>query len=222
MKTGQLYIAFSDDLLEWAQEEGQLFLFKIGTTSDPELRLRALNEGWPGKSDSGPCLNCTDWRWAVRWHYRARAVANADEEQLKDFLEERWRVFDRHAYPRFASARENGATEVYQIREDELYQVEELSTLLGQHRNDVLKAGVVAAIVEHIRVELQTLFPAVADPDDFEEDESMEDLWEPEEPEEDDTEEERHREFSDQLQDLLSDQDDHERSDQDGWLYKDD
>ncbi|MET0372879.1 MAG: hypothetical protein ABW128_01320 [Rhizorhabdus sp.] len=100
--------------------------------------------------------------------------------------------------------------------------MDELKALSGGGRNDVLKAGVVAAIAHHLRVELEALFPSVRTPDDFEEDEPFEDSWEPDEPEDDSTEEDRHREFSEQVSDLLSDQDDHGRLSEDGWLYDDD
>jgi hypothetical protein len=220
MKTGQLYIALSDQLLSWAQDNDQLFLFKIGTTSDPQRRLRALNEGRTDEPGSGPCLNCTDWRWAERWHYHARALANEDEARLKEFLENRWRIFDRSPYPRFASARANGATEVYQIRKTELSEIDELVALSGARRNDLLDATVMSAIAHHIRLELEAMFPAVPAPEDIEEDEPYDEPWEPDDPDDsddDDAKEDRDQESELQVSDLLSDQDAYGRSIDTGW-----
>ncbi len=224
MATGQLYIAVSDQLLEWAHEEGQLFLFKIGTTSNPLLRLQALNRGWPNEPDSGPCLNCTDWRWAERWHYRARGHANRDEDRLKKYIENRWRVFDRALYPRFASVKADGATEVYQIRRDELPDLDEIVALEESHRNIRFNAFVLEAITRHLRAELETLFPAVPERADPEEPEGFEEEFEEDDVEPDPDEvhqaaEDRERHSREHTDDLQSDQDDYEESREGGWLY---
>lgn len=224
MTTGQLYIAVSDQLLEWAHDEGQLFLFKIGTTSNPLLRLQALNRGWPNEKDSGPCLNCTDWRWAERWHYRARGHANKDEDRLKKYIENRWRVFDRTPYPRFASVKADGATEVYQIRRDELPDLDELVALEESHRNIRFNAFVLEAITRHLRAELETLFPAVPEMDDTEELEDLEEVFEEDDDEpdaelDDQAKEDREKIALEETDDLLSDQDDYEESREGGWLY---
>ncbi len=130
-------------------------------------------------------------------------------------------MFDRHAFPQFQSQKANGASEVYQILPSELGDLDALVAHSGSSRNDLLTAALLEAVARHIREQIETVFLEMAgakDEDevylpDFEDGEQEQDWFE--------LEEERQRELSDQSADLLSDQVDHFRSDEEGWPYED-
>ncbi|WP_439486508.1 hypothetical protein [Blastomonas fulva] len=221
MATRQLYIAQSHALTDWAQGAGQLFLFKIGTTSEPKVRLNALNRGWRGKNPNGPCLGFTDWRWVERWHYGTHTVANRDEDRLKTFLKmKNWRTFDRTLSPRNNPKSFNGETEVFQIRLDQLPDMEEFTTPQGTKRNDLTDAMVLAAVSRHLRAELERIFPSVAHDDDNDNEPFAEpDIDEPDPDFLEEAEEAAQLEHDLLTDDLMSSQDQYARSEEDGWPY---
>lgn len=98
-------------------------------------------------------------------------MADHDEDRLKTFLKmKNWRAFDRTLSPRNNPNSFNGETEVFQIRLDQLPELEEFTTPQGTKRNDLTDAMVLAAVARHLRAELERIFPSVAHDDDDDDD----------------------------------------------------
>lgn len=218
MGTGQLYIAVSDKLLEWAQDAGQLFIFKIGIASDPPLRLRSLNRGFNDGRTSKPCLGFTDWRWAELWPYDRRAAAGRDEADLKKFLKRRWRVFDRTASPHDDPRSRNGESEVFLITPEQLPELDAaIAGLKGGRPNFLIGAAVLTVVAGLIRREVETLFPTAEPEDEMSEDQPFDD-----EPiDEDEGATEHDDELNLLRRDLADDADEFAASREDGWPYGD-
>lgn len=109
-----VYVATSDGLQNWAQQNDAHYLFKVGYTSTMILRDQSLN-GRNLMFGPAPCLGFRDWRIIPCLDcydvHRARAV----EGQIKRGLHHAFEVFD----PKLIIGNRrpsNGESEIFCIR----------------------------------------------------------------------------------------------------------